>query len=214
MPLVRYIGIEGLERAPAFEAAQILSSGGIIIYPTETLYGIGADATNDDAVRKINLIKERRRTDSQIVLIRWEWMSEFISDCETIFSIIESFLPGPLTIITNAIPGKVASILTPNGKIAFRISSSWFVDLMLEIFGKPITSTSVNISEKLPLTNGDEILSQFWDKVDGIFLFKGIVLDGLPSTIVDVSEFPERLAVIREGEISERAIRNALKDDV
>ena len=213
MPLIYYIGADGMEHAPACEAAEMLAHGGIIVYPTETLYGIGADATNDGAARKINRIKCRAPDEPQIVLIRWEWLPKYIRGHRQLLPLLEAFSPGPLTLIARATPGKIAPMLTPRGKIAFRISSSWFVDLLLKELGKPITSTSANISDETALTSAQEIIDAFWDKVDGMFLFENARLDGSPSTIVDATKFPVELKIVREGTISRQAIIEAVRID-
>ena len=213
MPLIRYIGEDDLERAPAHEAAQIAANGGIIIYPTETLYGIGADATAIGAVRKINTLKGRPENEPQIVLLRWDWLPDYIAEHERLLPLLDAFAPGPLTLISKAIPKMLASPLTPDGNVAFRVSSSWFVEILLEILGKPITSTSVNFSGKASLTKPDEIIEQFWDFADGMFLFENVELAGPPSTIVDATRFPKELKIVREGAISEVAIRKAIEEE-
>lgn len=207
--LVRYIGIEGMESSPAWEASQILAKGGTIIYPADTLYGIGADATNCEAIKKIDMLKGRKGS-PQIVLILREWLPKYVRDCEKLSPLLDCFSPGPLTIIAKYSGHGICPKICPQGKIAFRITSSWFAELILEIFGKPITSTSVNISGQQPLADPDEILEKFGDKVDGIFLFKNLSLEGPPSTIIDATEFPQKFEIIREGAISQKAILNAI----
>ena len=210
MPLVRYIGLEGLEKSPVYEAAEILNNGGVIIYPTETLYGMGTDAYNIESIKRINEIKGRTTNEPQIILLRWEWLPKYIDNYEPFLSLIDSFLPGPLSIITYVKPNTLPQEITPGGKIAFRISSSWFVDMILEQLGRPITSTSVNISGEDPLVDSEEIISMFWDLVNGIFIYHNISLQGAPSTIVDVREFP-KITIEREGIISRDAIERIIE---
>ncbi len=211
MALIRYIGIEGMEASAAFEAARIIADGGIVIYPTETLYGIGADCKNSDTIQKINILKGRSSDEPQIVLLDMEWLPKYIVDSKSLLPLLDAFSPGPLTIIAKAKKNAVPKILAPNGKLAFRISSSWFVRKILNIFGRGITSTSVNISSSAPLSQPDEIIDSFWDSVDGMFLFHDEILSGPPSTIIDASEFPGNCEIIREGAISEEAIERAIE---
>lgn len=212
MALVRYIGVEGMERSPAWEAAKILREGGVVIYPTETLYGIGADATNAEAVRRVNEIKRRNPNAPQIVLLLRQWVQSFVEDAEKLSPLLDIFSPGPLTMIAKAsTSANLPKILTPKGKLAFRISPSWFVELVLQLLGKPITSTSVNTSENPPLSDPERIIDEFGDVVDGVFVFQGVSLEGPPSTMVDVTDFPRTVRVIREGAVPKAAIEDALK---
>lgn len=211
MAIVRYIGIEGTEHCAACEAGQIVANGGIIIYPTETLYGIGADCTNGAAVRRINRIKRRNENTPQIVLIRWEWLQDYVAEYEKLSPFLNAFSPGPLTIITNTVADKLPETLTPGGKLAFRISSSWFVQDMLNFLGRGITSTSVNIAGDDSLSEPERIIETFWDSVDGIYVFPKAMLVGPPSTIVDASMFPPSYEIVRRGAISEKAIMRAVE---
>ncbi len=210
MALIRYIGIEGLERSPAVEAADILRDGGKAILPTETLYGLSGDAACDKCLRGINILKGRKPDEPQIVLLRYEWIQKYIENWEDYMPLIDAFAPGPLTFIAPAAKNaRLSKVVIEKGKIAFRVSGSWFADLVLDILKKPITSTSVNLAGDDPLFNPMDIIASFDDRVDGIFLFQDENLSGPPSTIVDISNFPE-LEIIREGAISSKAIMTAM----
>ncbi len=211
MALIRYIGIEEMEASAAYEAAQIIADGGIVIYPTETLYGIGADCENSDAIQRINILKGRKPDEPQIVLLDMQWLPKYIENTKSLLPLLDAFSPGPLTIIARAKKGAAPKILAPNGKLAFRISSSWFVQKILENFGRGITSTSTNLSSSAPLSKQDEIISTFWDSVDGMFLFHDEILSGPPSTIIDAAKFPKSYEIIREGAISKEAIEQAIE---
>jgi len=211
MTLVRYIGIEGLEKSPAWEAAQIIKNGGVIIYPTETLYGIGADATNEKAAKKVLEIKGKLPGGGLIVLLSREMLDEYIIDWQKFSILMDYFSPGPLTYIANPVKGKFAGSVLKNGTVAFRISSSWFAELVINLSGVPLISTSANISDQPPLKKPDEIIETFNGVVDGIFVFPGKILDSLPSTIVDVTNFPDEIKIIREGQIPANAIKEVLK---
>ncbi|RKZ34752.1 threonylcarbamoyl-AMP synthase [bacterium] len=212
MALIRYIGEENLEQSPAYEAANILKDGGVIIFPSDTLYGFSADATNGEAIIRINSIKKREPQTPQIILLRWEWISDYVAGWEKYIPIMENFFPGPLTLLAKPSPeNDLAKPLIKQGKIAFRISKSWFADMVLKILGKPITSTSVNISGQKILTHPMDIIAQFDNLVDGIFVYKDTELDGLPSTMVDVSEYPE-IKLFRSGTVPFEAIQKLLSE--
>ena len=211
MAIVRYIGIEGIEESAAYECARILDGGGVVIYPTETIYGIGADCENEDAIRRVNIIKGREEDAPQIVLIALEWIDRYVENAKVLEPLIDAFLPGPLTMISRVKKKSVPKILAPDGKIAVRVSPAWFVQSVLKNLGRGITSTSANFSAEKPLVKAKEIIPAFWDDVDAMFLYKDEVLSSAPSTIIDVSRFPEKYEIIREGAISGEAIENALK---
>jgi len=211
MTLIRYIGIDGLERSPAVEAADILGEGGKVIIPTETLYGLSGDGACNKCLREINILKGRKPQGSQIVLLRYEWIQEYAENWEDYKPLIDAFAPGPLTFVAPVAKNtRLSKVVIENGKIAFRVSGSWFIDLVLEILKKPVTSTSVNLAGDEPLFNPMDIIASFDDSVDGIFLFQDENLSGPPSTIVDISNFPE-LEIVREGAISSKAIMTAMK---
>jgi len=211
MTLVRYIGIEDIEHASIADAANILSAGGIIICPTETQYGISVNAANEEMVRKANVIKGRAENEPQIVLLKLEWLPQFVRDYSKLAPFLEAFVPGPLTIISRAVSNKLPGILTPHGNVAFRISSSWFINDLLNEFGKPITSSSANLYGESALTESEDVIDVFWNDVDGMFLVKDVSLSSPPSTIIDVSRFPEDFSIVREGVISRTAIIKALE---
>jgi L-threonylcarbamoyladenylate synthase len=212
VPLVRYIGIEDVEISSVPEAVAIIRAGGTIVYPTETVYGVGCLASNESAVARINTAKKRLPTEPQIVLLTWEMLPEYIAGYENLLPLLEPFCPGALTIIAKSLAGSLPAVLAPNGNVAFRISSSWFVDEILKLARAPITSTSVNISGRAPLKNDSEILDVFWDDFDGFFLYQNDELISPPSTIVDCTNFPTEWKIVRKGDITHLAIETALKD--
>ena len=213
MAIIRYIGEEGLERSPAWEAAEILDAGGVVIIPADTMYGISARADNPEAVTRVNRIKGRPENTPQIVLMRREWLPGFVKDWEKYAPIIDAFMPGPLTLVVPAEDNApLAEALISEGKIAFRITESWFASEVMEILGAPITSTSVNTTETPPLTNPMDIIAQFDELVDGIFLYPDTELSGPPSTMIDATEFP-KIKLIREGAIPFEAITEYLKTE-
>ena len=214
MALIRYIGEEGLERAPATEAAEILRDSGVAIIPADTMYGLSARADNPEAVARINRIKGRPENTPQIVLLHYEWVENFVADVDKIRPLIDAFMPGPLTIIAPAKEGtNLADFLMPDGKIAFRISESWFANEVMGILGVPITSTSANTTATPPLSDQMDIISQFDELVDGIFLYRDVRLDGPPSTMIDATNFPE-VKLIREGAIPFEAITEYIQREI
>ena len=191
------------------EITKALKEGKIIIFPTETIYGLGGDALNPTVLEKIYFIKKRKKEKLFPVLIKDESeLYKYVRDIpESIKHLIKLFWPGPLTIIFY--PKKdLPEVLTNNGKgIALRVSSSPFIKKLFFYFENPIVATSVNISEEIPLNNPKDIIKNFKDKVD-IFIENG-EKKGLPSTVVDIRS--GKLKIIRKGVLFEKIEKEVLK---
>ncbi len=180
------------------EVKNILEKGGIIIYPTETLYGIGAKYDDKKALKKIFEIKKRPSEKSFPLIIdlkHLELVAENIPDFA--WELIEKYWPGPLTIILPAKAGLPKEI-TKNGTVAVRMPGESFALKLIKELPFPITATSANSSQMPPADCIEKVLEYFKDEeieliIDGGKLF------GIPSTIIDVTVNPPRM--IREGAI-------------
>jgi L-threonylcarbamoyladenylate synthase len=180
------------------KAARIIIHGGIVAYPTETFYGLGADAFNIWAIEKVYQIKRRDLSKPILVIVeKEEHLRELVGDIPPLAAaLMREFWPGPLTIIFRA-STKIPTVLTGDtGKVGIRISSHAVASGLLRAVGRPITATSANISGQPESVNASDVLRNFEDKLD-------LVLDGgrtqavKGSTIVDVTIDPPR--IIREG---------------
>ncbi len=172
------------------KAADILRKGGVVIYPTETVYGIGANIFSEDALRKVFELKKRAVDKPISVAVSgFRMMEEFvyIGDKERRF--LEKFLPGPVTVILRkkeVVPG----ILT-SGKsaVGIRFPDNEAAIKLIELAGVPVTSTSANISGEAPPTRVDEI------KIKADYILDGGECRGEPSTVVDLVA----LKILRRG---------------
>ena len=178
-------------------AAEVVRSGGLIVYPTETLYGIGADATNPRAVRKVFASKGRSEGKPIPVLVDSERMLlDYVREVPPAASLlIRSFWPGPLTIIFHA-GDRVPDGLSPGSRtIGVRIPSSPLCVRLVGLVGTPLTSTSANPSGADP----SRTIAGMQSGLRGIdvFLDGGELPESLPSTIVDVTR--SRPRIIRAG---------------
>ena len=196
------------------EAAGIIKGGGLVIYPTETSYGLGANALDEGAVKKVFVVK-RRPVGKPIPIIvsdleMWEKCA-FVN--EPAKRLIEKFLPGPLTIALkkrDVIPDIV------NVKaIAARIPSHSVALLLVKAAGVPITATSANISGRPPFYSAQKVFATFKKDVN-LILDAGRLPRRRPSTVVDftVGALPQ---ITREGPVSAESVLNELKlgkDDV
>ncbi len=128
-------------------AAEVLGKGGVILYPTDTIWGLGCDATNQKAVEKVYRIKERVQDKSLIILVSdIVMLGKYVIEIpETAEELIAS-VSEPITIIYPAGRNLPKNVLASDGSIAVRIPRHQFCQDLLREFGKPITSTSANLS--------------------------------------------------------------------
>ncbi|MBF0557216.1 MAG: threonylcarbamoyl-AMP synthase [Nitrospirae bacterium] len=181
------------------EAVRVLNQGGIIAYPTETFYGLGAKYDIRDALQRLYHIKQRQ-TDMALPLIIGD-MAQLHLLAETIgeqaYALIGKFWPGPLTLLFEARPGLPDLIVAAN-KVAVRMPGESFALRLARAAGFPVTATSANISGLPPARNVAAIMNYFDDAVD--LVIDGGELDSTaPSTIVDATT-PE-LTVLRQGAV-------------
>lgn len=181
-------------------AAQVILDGGVVVYPTETIYGLGANALEPKIVEKVYRIKERLKSNPILVLVpdRQSLEELVIGIPEVAEKLMERFWPGPLTIVFNASP-IVSPILTAgSGKLGIRLSSDNFCREVLSICRIPITSTSANLSgEPNPDTIGI-ISTKVLDSVD-LIVDAGKLISRTPSTVVDVTK--GKVELLRDGAV-------------
>ena len=176
-------------------ARHVMERGSIIVYPTDTVYGIGANIFNEKAILKVFSIKKRLKNKPlSVCLSRIEDIRMVANIDATMEKIIRKILPGPFTLILEK-NDKVPSILTAGSdKIGIRIPANQVcMDLSRDF---PITSTSANLSGYGVPETADAVLKQLGSSVD-IILDAGICKHGVHSTVVDMTVFPPK--VIREG---------------
>ncbi len=182
------------------EAASIVRMGGVIVYPTETFYGLGGNPFNVSAIQRIYAIKGREfqkplpliadRMES-VRKVAAEWSSEALE-------MAERFWPGPLTLILSLTGLLPTFVHGGSGKIAIRISPHPVARVLAALCGGVIISTSANISGTPPFSDLSRTPVEMKEKVDGL-VDAGVLSGKLPSTIVDVTVRPPKL--IREGAV-------------
>lgn len=183
------------------KAIAVLKNSGIIAYPTETFYGLGANPLDESAVKRLFDIKGRDFDKPVSILVKdlnaLSLVAEEIPPAAE--RLIKRFWPGPLTIVFRA-KKNIPLILTANtGRIGVRVSSSPIAKRLLGIIDMPLTATSANPSgEKSPVT-AEEVEIYFRDKVDMI-LDGGKLQGKVGSTIIDATTGRD-LECIREGDI-------------
>jgi L-threonylcarbamoyladenylate synthase len=172
------------------KAVNVISGGGTIIYPTDTVYGIGADATNETAVRRVFKIKKRPKDKPMPVLISDLEMAKKISYFnEKIGKMLLSVWPGPVTVLLekkNVLP---AIVVGDKSTIALRIPDYKITHYMVVKCGVPVVATSANISGQPPSNKISDVISQFEKAVPrpDLILDAGDLKFCEPSTILDLS---------------------------
>ncbi len=181
------------------EILTVIRNGEVILYPTDTIWGIGCDATNEKAVEKIIDIKSRRSDKGFVVLVdSIEMLKKFVKHVHPRVETLISFHERPLTVIYDEGKGVAKKVMGDDGSLAVRVVQDPFCRELIKQFGKPLVSTSANISgEPFPAHFG-EISSEIFEKVDFVVKYKQDSKDqGEPSVIVRLNE-QEELDFIRE----------------
>lgn len=188
------------------EAVRVVQAGGVIAFPTETFYGLGACPFNAHAVQRIFDLKGRALKVAPIlVLIRSRTELEKLTAeiTPTAERLMETYWPGPLTLVFRA-SGSVPSVLTAGtGTIGIRLSAHADVQRLLAAVGGPLTGTSANRSGHPPAITAAEVDCALGTDVD-VILNGGETPGGLPSTVVDTTVTPPRL--VREGRIPKASL--------
>ncbi|MEJ7560096.1 MAG: L-threonylcarbamoyladenylate synthase [Pedobacter sp.] len=150
-------------------ALNTLKSGGIILYPTDTVWGLGCDATNEEAVSKINSIKGRSADKSFIILLDNDSkIQSYVTEIPDVAYDLIEFAEHPLTIIFSGAKNLAKSVINADGTVGVRIVKHEFCQQLLQRFRKPITSTSANVSGQPAPQTFDEISEEIKDEVDYI----------------------------------------------
>lgn len=196
------------EKNAVATALKVLTEGGIIAYPTETFYALGARYDHPVALERLCSVKSRA-TDRTLPLIigSEEHLSLLAEHVPTLARrLMGRFWPGPLTVVLPA-RADLDGRITSGGKVALRIPGESFALRLAKVSPFPVTATSANISGKPPADTASMVTAYFGDSVDAVF-DGGKTPGGLPSTIVDAAG--ETLQILREGAIPARDVLLAL----
>ncbi len=194
----------GNEQAIVQKAARIMKKGGVLVFPTESSYGLGVDATNEIAVKKLAPIKQQpEEKNVSIIAADLEQAKRFGKIGEEAKKLVERFMPGSLTLVVEKKPGVPDALAERT--IAFRISSNKIARALCEELGNAITATSANLHGRPSIYSGREVVKQFNNRAHMI-IDAGELPHNSPSTIYDVSQ----KKILRYGPISEQQIRQAL----
>ena len=154
-------------------AVEVLRTGGIILYPTDTIWGIGCDATNADAVKRIYEIKERIDAKSMLILMENpNLLNSYIAEVPEIAWDLIEVADSPLTIIYPGAKNLATNLLAADGSIGIRVTTEPFTQQLIHRFRKPVVSTSANISGQRSPQNFAEISDHIKKSVDFIVAYR------------------------------------------
>lgn len=189
------------------KAAEVIEAGELVVYPTETVYGLGANVFERKAILRVFRIKERDLNDPiSIAVAGVKRAKELVLWNDAAERLAEEFLPGPLTLI---LKGKMdfPKGLVKEGKVGIRIPKHPIALALIRHGNLPITSTSANLSGHTSPRTVKEVVDQLDGKVD-LILDSGVCRIGKPSTVIDLTGKPR---ILRSGPINKRKIDKVLK---
>lgn len=191
-------------------AASIIRSGGVVVFPTHTLYGLAADALNPKAIARIFAIKGRTADKPISVLIPGK---EDIYNVAADFpragrQISEQLWPGGVTLVLEARADLPENLTARTGKIGIRLPRHPFASALVSAFGGPVTATSANLSGRPGCSRIEDLAGEIFDGVD-LVIDAGPLSGGIGSTVVDVTTDPP--TILREGSIKADRIFSVLK---
>ncbi|HUK41139.1 MAG TPA: L-threonylcarbamoyladenylate synthase [Candidatus Acidoferrales bacterium] len=191
-------------------AADALRRGDVIVFPTETLYGLGADALNHQAVEKIFQLKGRDAKNPIPVLVDGpKMLRNVVAEIPPLArKLMDRFWPGPLTLVLPARQDLPKPLLNASGGIAVRISSQPIAMQLVQALGRPLTATSANPSGEEPARTLQEAKNYFAGKVK-VFLDGGRLNSKSGSTVVEV--VGDDIKIIREGDIAAFELERVLE---
>lgn len=183
------------------QAVMTLQEGGILIYPTETCYGIGVDATNPKAIEKLYQYKTRREGKPLSVAVADKEMAQEYAEINDIAeNLYENYLPGPLTVVSKGLHKVAPGVESEFGTLGIRIPDYNLIRDIVKAFGKPITATSANISYKPRPYSIERFIKDLpakHDELVDLIIDAGELPKNEPSTVVDTTM--NNLNVMREG---------------
>ncbi|MDR1561837.1 MAG: threonylcarbamoyl-AMP synthase [Dysgonamonadaceae bacterium] len=160
------------------KTCEVLNSGGIIIYPTDTVWGVGCDATNEEAVARVYEIKRRQDKKSMIVLVdSIELLDIYTDNTPEIARQIVEIAVEPLTIIYPHAKNLAQNLISEDGSIAIRVTKETFSQTLCRKFGKPVVSTSANFSGQPTPTCFNEINTDFMRLTDYVVNYRNTETD-------------------------------------
>lgn len=190
------------------EAVNLISQGKLIIFPTETFFGLGCKIfNNDDTIQQIFIAKQRTiNIPLPIIIGNWEQLTIAAEVPQIIYPLLQHFWPGALSIILNAKQNISPYITASTQKVAVRLSSHPIAKGIADLVGEPIIATSANINKHPPVTNITQLDTRLFPYIEGIIDIPPTPTGGLPSTLIEL--YPNNtISILREGIIKSNKIK-------
>ncbi len=187
------------------KAVNVILSGGVVAFPTESFYGLAVNATDEEAIQRLFAIKERKSSPVLILIGSVQVLDRYVSHISKVaHELITQFWPGGLTLVFDAKPN-ISSLLTAGtGKIGVRFSSHPVATELARAVSVPITGTSANISGQPASMSATEVFHSLGEVVD-VILDGGKTKGGKGSTILDTTVTPPR--ILREGMVGREQLK-------
>lgn len=180
------------------KAKEVLQAGGLIVYPTDTIWGIGCDASNPEAVKKVYELKQREDSKALICLVANQAMLErHVEEVPDVAYDIMDLATKPTTIVFDAPKGIAKNLIAEDNTIAIRVASDKFCQYLINTFGKPIVSTSANISGFPSPKHFKEISPEILKAVDYVVNLPDENKNPSPSSIIKLGN-DGQVRIIRE----------------
>lgn len=177
----------------------LINNGELAIVPTDTVYGIIADATNEEAIRKVYFAKHRSFSKPLIIMVSSiDMLKRYVKDISSVEQkLIEKYWPGRLTILFKK-NNEISNLLTNGGEyIGIRLPDNKDLCALMNMLNKPLISTSANISDNMTITDITMLEDELKNNIS--YIVDGGVLNDLPSTLVKVED--GNIIFLREGEL-------------
>lgn len=190
-------------------AAAVVRGGGIVVYPTDTVYGLGCSGLRVDALTRLFELKQRPPDRGVLLLIpELDWVERYARSVPAdFFPLAEALWPGPVTFLLPASPRLPALISGGMGKVGLRQPELPYLRSWIEAIGEPLVSSSANISGKPLPQSVEDLATLFGDRVD-LFVEAAEIGEAQASTVVDLCTEPAQ--IVREGQLTEE-VRSLLR---
>lgn len=186
------------------EAVVALQNGQTVVFPTETSYGLGCDAANQEAVDKIFKIKERKSDKPLLVVVpNVEMAKKYLLWNDSLEDLVSKYWPGPLTIVGeyNKNENLASGVVAADNTIAVRVTNFPLTKFLSSELGRPLVATSANLADAGDVYDSKQVLAMFSDKTakPDILIDGGELPKNSPTTIVNVVK--NNLQILRQGQI-------------
>lgn len=180
------------------EIFDVLNRGGVIIFPTETVYGLGGDSLNKKVIKKIYKIKGRKfKKPLPLISASINQVKKFFFLDSKNLELAKKYWPGPLTLVLKKKDNLPKELASDSGKVAVRVSESPLARQLAKIMARPIIATSANLAGKKECYTIDDVLKQIGEKKIDLALDGGKLLRRKPSTVVEIVD--GEIKILRKG---------------